>query len=333
MMDTYNPDELRRAYRAVQSGDARMRAIRMAVSEAERAGDDKSAVRFHQDLIRESVFSGDRYQALVDFPQYLALVRKNPEVDAALIWDTTWTFKWILEAATEFYQIEKKQILRWHSEFRKELVMNGWSLKPFYQQRINFYKYSDRAKLRLDYEAFRDAHRDRMSDGEADEYDAIVECELLLGNREKALEAANHIFEKRLHSDEIPAKTYSYLLSDAIRRGDAVESDKWAKKLLPYCIGERFRLEQLGVLMYYYAKVDLECGMKLYTQNLHLRDGSRNPLLCFWFDRGAACVLRASGSEEQAAQLFADCKVLAEKFDARNGSDFFASALRDAKAQ
>ena len=118
-MAVYDPQELRRSYMQAQSGEPRMRAIRTAIAAAEQAKDDDSLIRFHHDLIDDSVFSGDRYQALVDFPQYLAAAQRDEQLWQKNIRDTLWMFKWIVEAATEFYQIEKVQILRWFSEYRK----------------------------------------------------------------------------------------------------------------------------------------------------------------------------------------------------------------------
>ena len=168
-MNGFNPDELIEQYMSLQSGEPRMRAIRAAIVEAERAQDDAAAMQFHHDLIHESVFSGDRYQALIDFPQFLAIQHRNPELEAEWTHDRLWMFKWIVEAATEFYQIEKKQILQWFSEFRRDLLKNGYSLRSWYEKRAIFYQYADRAKMRMDYAAFLEAPKDSMSDGEASE--------------------------------------------------------------------------------------------------------------------------------------------------------------------
>ena len=126
-MEQYDPAALERAYSAVQSGEPRMRAIRTAITAAEQANDTAAAVHFHHELIKESVFSGDRYQALVDFPQYLAQTRKDPVIEQENMWDTLWMYKWIVEASTEFYQIEKVQILRWFSDFRRMLTISGYN--------------------------------------------------------------------------------------------------------------------------------------------------------------------------------------------------------------
>ena len=180
-MQNYDPDALRDGYRALQSGEPRMRAIREAITAAELAHDDSAALQFHADLIRESVFSGDRLQALVDFPQYLAVTERDPALAKENLWDTLWMFKWIVEAATEFYQIEKVQILRWFSEFRRMLTVNGYSLRTWYEKRAIFYQYADRAKMRLDYEDFLHAPKDEMGDGEASELDSVVRCESYAG--------------------------------------------------------------------------------------------------------------------------------------------------------
>ena len=111
------------------------------------------------------------------------------------------------------------------------------------------------------------------------------------------------------------------------------------------CSGQRFQLEPIGTVLCYDAAADPTRGLEFYAKNKALREGSRNPFLCFWFDRGAAMLLKAAAEqglsmkeingtvltpEQLAAQVEAmmqNCRELAGKFDARNGSDFFTAAL------
>ena len=343
-MGSYDPEALRRTYTALAEGDTRMRAIRSACTEAEQAGDLRTALLFHHDLIRESVFTGDRLQALVDFPQYLSIYRSDPAFEDCS-YEMLWLFKWVVEAAVEFPQIEKKQVLTWFSEFRRELIRHGWSCKPFYEKRAIFLSYYDRASMMLDYEDFLNAPRDALSDGVADEYDTIVRWELEIGSREKAMEAAEHIFREQLLSEEIPATTFGYLLADAMRRGDAPAAEQYAAKLRPLCTGKRMRTEQIGLLLLYDAAADPGRGLSYYAAHTEMRAASRNPFLSFWFDRGASALLSAAakagltlhrtGKPEtppdalaaEAARLRASAQALAERFDERNGSAFFSAAL------
>ena len=344
-MNQFDPQAMRREYYAAEPGDPRMRAIRQAITAAEQVHDDAAALQFHHDLIKESVFSGDRYQALVDFPQYLAITERNPELKAENMWDTLWMFKWIVEASTEFYQIDKVQILRWFSEYRRELTANGYSLRTWYEKRAIFYSYCDRAKMRMDYDSFLAAPKDDMSDGTASELNSQVRFELETGNRERAAKAAAEIFDRHLHTEEVPCKTYYYLLADALQSGDRAAAERYAKLLRPQCSGERFQLEPIGMMLCYDAQYQPEAGLHFYAHNLPLRTGSRNPMLCYWFDRGAAKLLAAAaaqgctlqgkdGSVMTAQQLAAASETaqksaaeIAAKFDARNGSDYFTSKL------
>ena len=340
MEQQYDPAALEAAYCALASGEPRMRAIRAAASSAEQNGDTENALHFHHTLIRESVFSGDRFQALIDFPQYLTLVHSDPALEREWAHTSLWLFKWIVEASTEFYQIEKKQVLAWFSEFRRELSKQGYSLKPFYEKRAIFFYYCDRARLYMDYADFLDAPMDEMCDGEADELNTAVRWELEFGSREKGLRTAEKIISKNMQSDEIPATTYGYLLRDAVRHGETERAAEYAQKLRGLCSGARFRLEQTGLLLEYDAKTDPARGYRFYLSNQNLRENLRNPLLCFRFDCGAAVLLRAAADagvtddpdalREAAAQYRLQAQSAAEKFDARNGSDFFASALHGA---
>lgn len=331
----FDPVALQSSYRQLEEGEPRMRAMRAAITEAEQAQDLRAQMIFHHDLIRESVFSGDRYQALIDFPRYYALYTETDALRAEFRDTVLWVFKWILQAATEFPQIPKAQVLQWFSKFRRELLCAGYSLRPFYNLRALFYSYMDGAKLRLDYEDFLNAPIDRMADGEADLYDNIVQWELRFGNRDKALRAMEHIQQKNLHSDEVPAKPYGFLLEDALQRSDFEAADHYATLLRPLCIGRRFRMQQLGSLLCYTALRDPAAGLELLHQHQPMRDAARNPFLCFWFDRGAMLLCqRAAAQSSSSAELNATAEHfrgqaldIAKQFDARNGSDYFTQAL------
>jgi len=332
-MNEQYTDALWEEIRRTESGDAKLRALRKAVTEAELHNDEMNAFRFHHALIKESVFSGDRYQALVDFPQFIKIAEEHDEIYEAYIHQILWVYKWILEAVTEFYQIEKIQVLRWFSDFRRRLLQRGYTLRSFYEKRAGFFVYTDRAKLRLDYEDFLQTRRDRMSDGDSDEHDSMVFWNLTLGNREKAFELAEKVFREGWETDETPATTYGYMLEDAMEHGDRERADRFAKLLRPRCECDRFRMEEIGKLLCYDAWTDPEAGLKWIRYQQSVREGSRNPYLCFYYDRGAAMLYDRAAKAglgdfaEKSAALRQNAQSLAEKFDARNGSDYFTSLL------
>ena len=332
-MDNYNPEELEQEYARLESGDARLRMIRRAVNEAEQHGDTKNAFRFHHALIKESVFSGDRYQALIDFPQFIRISEEHPEIYERFSHQILWVYKWILEAVTEFYQIEKIQVLRWFADYRKRLTAEGYTMRSFYEKRAGFFVYTDRAKLRLDYEDFLKTRRDSMSDGDSDEHDSMVFWNLTLGNREKAFELAEKIFAEGWETEETPATTFGYMLEDAMEHGDRERADRFAKLLRPRCDCDRFRMEEMGKMLCYDAWTDPESGLRWLRHQQPERDGSRNPYLCFYFDRGASMLYdRATKAglgdfAEKSAALRQNALSLAEKFDARNGTDYFTKLL------
>ena len=181
--------------------------------------------------------------------------------------------------------------------------------------------------MRMDYEDFLQAHKDDMSDGETSERNSMVRFSLEMGRREQAMQAAQIIFDRNLRTEEVPCKTYYYLLNDALRQDDPEQAKKYAELLRPLCSGQRFQLEPIGMMLEYYAQNDVQEGMAFYQTNKPLRESSRNPFLCYWFDRGAARLLKAAGMEEEAQKTYENAKMLAEKFDARNGSDYFTAHL------
>ena len=339
-MNEYSPDAFWLAAKQVQPGDPRMRVFREACTAAEQYSDYENAYFFHQALIKESVFTGDRYQAIVDFPQLLHLADTHSEIGEQHAHNVLWTYKWILEASNEFYQIELDQIMRWLADYRQRLIEAGFTLHSYYKRCCNLYFYTDHAMLLLAYEDLRKVKIDRMSDSLPDEIDSMVEWELAFGHREKAMELANKIFDHGWKSDEIPATTYGYLLEDAMVRRDADDALCWAAQLKPLCEGSRFRMEDIGKLLCWFAWQNPGMGLRWLQKQQPLREDSRNPFLCFWFDRGAAMLLDhaaksgLSMGEKTPEMLMAESRMLhdaaaetAARFDARNGSDFFTARL------
>ena len=335
-MEQYDFEQYWEQIQQTAAGDAKMRLIRMAVTAAEQHNDSHGMFWFHHALIKESVFSGDRYQALIDFPQFLKITDSDEKLRAQHEPRVLWVYKWILEATTEFYQIEKIQIMRWFSDYRRRLLSCGYTLRSFYEKRAGFFVYTDRAKLRLDYEDFLATERDNMSDGDSDEHDSMVFWNLTLGNREKAFEIAEKVFREGWETDETPATTYGYMLEDAMEYGDRERADRFAKLLRPRCDGSRFRMEEIGKMLCYDAWTDPAAGLQWIRKQQPLRDSSRNPYLIFYYDRGAAMLYdRAAkaglGNPEELAQKSAalrqTAQSLAEKFDARNGSDYFTKRM------
>ena len=345
MQQGFDPAALQAAYQAAEEGEPRMRAIRQAITEAERAQDFHAQMVFHRALIKESVFTGDRYQALIDFPQYYALYESRKDLREEYRYNVLWTFKWILEASTEFPQIPKNQIVQWFSQFRKELRQAGYSLQPFYNLRTLFYSYFDMARMRIDYEDFQNAPRDRMSNSEADVKDISVQWELRFGHREKAEQLLKYIQDHHLQDEECPAKSYGYFLEDCVRKHETENAEKYAKLLVPFCDGRRFRMEQSGMLMCYYALYDPQKGWEYLQKNADVRENSRNPFLCFWFDRGVMVLCEVLGKKgitvkdkhghtfspqellKKSEQTRKSCADIAAQFDTRNESAFFSGAL------
>ncbi|MDO5560994.1 MAG: hypothetical protein Q4F95_15540 [Oscillospiraceae bacterium] len=325
----YDIEELYRIVNDSEPGEPKMRALRIACSEAENNNDIINAVRFHYKLMYESVFSGDRYQALIDFPQYLALLEKDEMIKDQYFSRTMLVFRWILEAANEFYQISKQQILKWFGAYQDECLTHGCSLRSYWQKKAIFDSRISRAKLKLDYINSLECPEDDYTDGDLFALDDIVMWELEFGNYEKAMKAAREIFRSKRREIEIPAKTYMNLLKYYMKTEDNENADRTAALLKPFCIGERFQLEPTGIMFEYYSKRNIKEGIEFYNRQAVLREGLKNPYLCFWFDRGTAMLFYEAGKTENDEYIkIADaaaekCMQTAHKFDERNESSWF----------
>lgn len=107
-MENHNLNELIGEYRKAAHGEAKISAMKAAVRQADLEKDIRNQLQIRLDIVEESVFYGDTMDALVTFPQLLAMEEENSDfVDT---YDVLWAFKWILTGATDFPQISLKEI-------------------------------------------------------------------------------------------------------------------------------------------------------------------------------------------------------------------------------
>ncbi len=337
---------LEEGFAAYESGTPRLQAIRDAI----RLADERQALpwrfRLRFDYLKESIFCGDRYFAMLIFPELLDLYDRNEALqqDAAARFDMLVAFKWIVEAAPEFPQISKAEIDSYFRLFRQRLLENGCSLSIYYMKRNLFYLHCDRSIAAMCFYRFLEESLDAISDGGALYHDQQVIYYLSIGDEEKALHAAEPIFSGRLTSNALPQATYHEFIKFYAKAGEYDRAMAFAEKTEHRVTGNPYYLDIIGSLLRLYAVTEPARGMALFLRNLPLWEQSRNPNLRMLFALGACHLFRAEGIPALenpvtiAGTAFSDSPALygyfypiakdyAQKFDARNGTEDFMQEL------
>ena len=326
-------------------GEARLNAIRQAITEADLANDLHWQFWFRYDYVEESIFCGDRYYALICFPELLKLYQEHGQLqeNERIAHSFLIAFKWIVEAAPEFPQISKDEIDSYFREFKKELRKQGKSLSGYYMKRCLFYMHVDKDIAAMCFYRFLDEPLDDSSDGKALYYDQQAEYYLHVGEEEKALHAAKDIFDGKLISSCLPQATYHDFIAYYVKHRRFAEAAELSRRIEHRVNGDPYYHDIIGTLLTLYAAHDPAHACTLFNRNYPDFQMSKNPWLRVLFAIGASHLFEAlqekpefynkiqhfNGSEPAAlgAKIRETAEDLARKFDARNGTDDFMQLL------
>lgn len=337
---------LQQEFAGIESGVPRLNAIRQAFQEADQEQDLYMQFQLRFFYIKESIFCGDRYFAMIVFPQLLALydeyeeIRNMPECDYNMLV----AFKWIVEAAPEFPQISKSEIDGYFRLFKRRLIEHGCSLSIYHMKRCLFYLECDLNIAAADFYRFLDAPLDSISDGRALYYDQQVIYYTRTGNEEKALKAAEPIFSGKMTSNALPQATYHEFIRFYLDRGEYEKALDLASKTLHRVDQDAYYLDIIGTLMTLYGITEPEKALRIFCRNYPVYMQSKNPKMHMKFAIGAYRMFHAlpdgyalpdcfavpkdspvSAFGRNIAQIkthfLTEAKDLAKRFDERNGTE------------
>lgn len=336
----------------IERGAPRLNAFRNAIQQADERNELIPRFVLRYGMLQESIFSGDRYYAMIIFPELLALFDENERIRNIPQYDHSMmvAFKWIVECAPEFPHISKAEIDSYFRLFKRRLLERGHSLSIYHMKRCLFYMHCDKGIAAADFYRFLDAPLDDISDGKALYHDQQAMYYLSIGEEEKALKAAEPIFSGELTSNALPQATHHFFIRFYLDRGEYAKAMEHAKHAERRSDGDPYYLDILGTLLALYGMTEPEHGLRLFVKNHEHYAKSRSPLLRMYFAIGAYHLFRAlpdhavlpdgcalpkdSGLQEMdipalRAHFEAAAKELAQKFDARNGTDDFMNMLQN----
>lgn len=350
-----NFEQMMQSFKSYDGGQPRLNAIRNAIQEADLCNQLEWQFNFRYSYLKESVFCGDRYYAMIIFPELLALYENN-----ALLHDDEQTtyylliaFKWIVEAAPEFPQISKQEIDNYFRLFRKMLTENGYSLSIYYMKHQLFYMHCDMGIAAADFYRFLEEPLDMLSDGKALYNDQQCMYYLKTDQEEKALKAAKPIFDGKLRADSLPQVTYHDFICYYMEHGRYEKAMEYAALIEKRIDRDAYYLDVIGSLLTLYSITALEKATQLFERNYPIYLESKNPLLRMQFEMGAYSVF--SAVKNQPSELLPEIRVpfsspvaemlrqnqfstiaahfetlaadAAARFDARNGTEDFTKLL------
>ena len=348
----FEPEELLDAIYDLEEGEPRIKALASAIEEADKNGDNYWRLYFRHDYIHESIFHGDNFKAIIQFPEYLKLFDEHPEFEEDMSPDMMWTFKNVLENMHEYYQISRAEIEKYFEEFKKRSEKYGESLRTYYMKKCRFYLYIDKNLAKEAYKKFHKFPRTANSDCLACEMNFDMDCALELDDEEKALKIAKPILDGKRTCAEIPHCTYAELAKYYIYHDNLNEALYYANLCERLVLDEpETFLEKIGFLLEVYSVVNLQHGWNIFKHTIPEFVNCKNPAMRLAFARGAYRVLKALGEQtefllnsnlktlpvpksKEGWETKAVCdyfyqiaKDMSEKLDTRNGSYYYQELL------
>lgn len=336
----------------LDEGAPRMDALKTAISSADSESDYWSGLALRYLYIKESIFADDAFQAIIMFPEYLALFDAHPEFEEEFSADIMWAFKWVLENSRDFYQVSLEQAEKYFDEFKKRCERYGAGNGAYYMKKSKFYELIDPEISKAAFAEFSETRRDKFSDCYACELNFKVENKLNNGDLDAALKAAEPIFSGKRTCAEVPHVTYGAFMDYYARLGEYDKAMAYAEKMYRLISDNPSFLVQVGQFMELLSVTDPGRGTEVLRRHMAQAVSCKNPYmrLRFWIGAYRICggggririVLPRSGYPaelrdivpERAENNIYDAAVLedmfkkaaeylADKFDERNNTDRF----------
>ncbi|MBD5143609.1 MAG: hypothetical protein HDT22_08405 [Ruminococcus sp.] len=342
-----NFKQLKEEFLKLDTGTPRLTAIRKAIAEADLKQDLDWQFLFRCYYIKESVFCGDEYFALITFPELLNLYENNQKLhhNLDIFRIVQICFIWFLGAVTAFPNISKQEIDNYFRLLKKMLLEQGKSLSVYYMLRSSFYMEVDKTIATADFYRFLKEPLDDFSDCIAFQQ---VMYYLSIEKEEKALKSAKLIFEGKLTASPLPQATYHKFMRYYLEHENYEQALYYAKLMIPKVNGDMYYWHMIGDVMSLYSVLDIQKGLELFSKNYHLYLQSRNPWLKVYFAIGAYHLfdkfdkianskinfkapentpIFSMSIQEIAEYFYQSANDLVKKFDSRNGTDFYAKKL------
>lgn len=338
-------------------GTVKMNALSDAIRKADAANDPYWRLVFRFEYAWQAAFDDDPPKAIPIGAEFNAILAEYP--DALPPEQKDYLHLVIMQnIVNPIAALPQIPIAEW-----KRLMDEFYTLTQHYQigERIywwrmaNFWQYIDKTQAFAYFKNFWNSKRDKVSDCEACDVSHAVHMSLLMGDRKAADQYAKPLKNGQLMlCSDTPQLMWLAYLEDALRRGDLEEAHPLANKLYREGIRDKSDLGYLAAILHCWAYVDLDLaihqiGMRLdwalsMWDQKKKYDFYKASWVCFHElskkqDRislplSAAFPLYQEDNMYHTAVLaqwfYTQAEQIAERFDTRNGSDYFKQDLAHA---
>lgn len=358
----YQPTQLFHTYTNLAHGKTKISAIHKAVRQADENNDIPYQIFFRTELCEESCFYHDGLEMILVFPELLALADKYPNAPIAKEADYAnietkilWLYKWFLMDAISFYQVCREDIEHFLEDFKQRRLSAGCQLQYYYRQKYRFLKQAKEPSADTYFHLFETAPFDRNADCKACVQTTRIEYYLAHDAFETAARLAKDLETGKLSCADGSSwfRLNKIYLNYYLQKKDYETAQTYIQAIKKHVTPRtEFNITNLELLCY--SHLNITKALRIYKMNWKVWLLEKNPLLSY--KNGLSCclffeILRKNrkrqtikiSSYNTAFPLYRETntytltelydyyykftKNLAQKFDARNKTNYYMETL------
>lgn len=337
----------------VPKGAPRMAVITDAIRAADEAQDHFWRLYFRYDYACEATFRDDAPKAMPVAAEFQAIYEEHPNALGA---HGPEMYLMIMQMGIDpIARLPQIPMAQWEQLMDQFLALTkrfNLAHRTYWWQMCQFLIHVDFDRAYQCFQKFWKTGRDAISDCRACERSNAVRLSLLAGDREAAEEYAKPLKAGKISfCEDTPQKMWLAYLEDDYRRGDYKAAAPTAEALYRKGNNDRSNLDYVGAVLHCWAHTDNDRAVALAESRLNWRIGMWDQLLTYLYDKGAWLTFRELAkrmetvklelprefalwqedgeyrSQELADWFYAQASETAQRFDRRNGSDWFCRDL------
>ena len=341
----------------LSEGMPKMSALLDAIQQADQEKDAYWQLYFRYQYACEATFHDDPPKAIPVAAEFATIFEENPDVfpEEAAAESYVMITQMGIDPIVNLPYIPKEQWEHIMEQYYEIIQRFGIGLRTYWWQMARFWKYIDKQKAYEYFEKFWQTQRDDISDCEACEHSYGVQMSLLLGDKKAADEYAKPMEEGSIFiwfCNETPHLYLTAYLEDALDKGDLPSAKDLAERLYEEeCFRDKSDLSYVGVVLRCWAYTDLDRAIENIPLPLEWSMGMWDQKKVYDFFKGAWICFRELKKRQDTVELkltrdfpmyqregvydcaalekwfFQQAKEIGERFDLRNGSDYFEKDL------
>lgn len=338
---------------ALPSGAVKVELYLEAVSHADSHQRDDLAYSARRELLW-ATYDISRYELLlVHFAWCLTYIERRPDLQPEILW----TYRWVIDGMVGIPELSRAQIENAIDDMTRHYEAAGYSLRPVQVLRRRVYKgFGEREMAEKAHNAIETFPRDEMADSRTTETAFNVGYLTFANRHAEAVKLARPFYEGQIDDTHFNALVLSETLESLARIGRVEEGQRFQKRAYPYAAGNvRFVSWLADQMSFLCLAGDLPAAATLAEKHFNnaLTHTSLTTRLYFFrstrllltrlqqVGNGARASLRVPtdfmvGGEPRlyeltdlAVQLDAKLADLATRFDARNGTRYYAERVAE----